>query len=286
MLQIAADALHRLLSDGREFAPAATPLASGIAISPEDAATCARDARRTAVFLRGVRAAIREARRRFPGERLNAVYAGTGPLATLVVPLLPFLTPGEIRFAFIDIHAEAIESVGSVLRRFGFEDFALELRLADATTYRCAYPLHIAISETMQRALTIEPQVAVMRHLASQLLPGGIAVPEGIALHVGVADPAALFTSPIVPLGVIEKLAVESVFDVPVQPAGFRIVCTAEIVVFGEHRLRPLESGLTYPEVMWNVAVTGEPIAFRYETGQRPGLTARPSAASRPGSGR
>lgn len=271
-LEQAAEQLYALLGDGRwDLSRGSTGLPSGLAISPADAASCTRDARRTAVFLRGVLGAIREARQRFPGERLNAVYAGTGPLATLVVPLLSLLSSDDIRFAFLDIHAEAIESVDEIVTRFGFEEFVLELRACDATTYCCDYPLHLAITETMQRALTVEPQVAVMRHFAAQLAPGGLLVPERIALHLGFADPSAL--SSLVPLGTIDDLATEMAFSLPILPPHYRGVGTADIVVFGRHRLAPFESGLTHPEVFFDLApAAGGTVVFRYELGERPRL--------------
>ncbi|HEY2093161.1 MAG TPA: hypothetical protein VGJ81_14855 [Thermoanaerobaculia bacterium] len=283
-LQRAADELYALLRNGRELASVATAGPSGVAIGAEDAAACAKDARRTAVFLRGIRDAIGEAQRRFPGERLNVVYAGTGPLATLVIPLLPFLSPDAVRFAFLDVHAEAIEAVCENLTRFALAGFALELRVVDATTYRCAYPVHLAIAETMQRALTIEPQVAVMRNFGSQLVPGGILVPERIVLDLGVADPAALFTSPAVRLGTITELASETTFRLPSLPPHYRAVCIAEIDVFGTHRLRAFESGLTHPEIFWDLGANGQEVTFRYEECVRPGLRWRltPSAASPP----
>ncbi|HEV8433522.1 MAG TPA: hypothetical protein VGR95_08915 [Thermoanaerobaculia bacterium] len=285
-LSDAASELHDLLCNGSE-PPArgsGTLLPSGLAISPADAASCAKDARRTAVFLRGIRDAIREARRRFPGRRLNVVYAGTGPLATLVIPLLPFLSPDAVRFSFIDIHAEAIASVEEIVRRFGFDDFILGTHVTDATTYRSAHSVHVAIVETMQRALTVEPQVAVMRNLASQLVPGGLLVPQRIVLTVGIADPAALPASPIVPVGTIDDFRNEATFRLPVLPSRYRAVCIAEIDVFGPHRLRAFESGLTYPEVFWDLAADGQRATFFYEEAVRPGLRWR--LTSPPESGR
>jgi len=282
-LSRAASDLYDLLCNGNE-PPArvsGTLLPSGLAISPADAATCAKDARRTAVFLRGIRDAIREARRRFPGQRLNVVYAGTGPLATLVIPLLPLLSPDAVRFAFVDIHAEAIASVEEIVRRFGFDDFILGTHVTDATTYRSAHPVHVAIVETMQRALTVEPQVAVMRNLESQLVPGGLLVPRRIVLRVGFADPAALSASAIVPFAAIDDFRNDATFRLPVLPARYRIVCVAEIDVFGRHRLRAFDSGLTYPEVFFDLAADGQQVTFFYNDGVRPGLRWRltPAAA-------
>jgi len=285
-LSNAASDLYELLCSGSEPPARATGtlLPSGLAISPADAATCAKDARRTAVFLRGIRDAIEETRRRFPGELLNVVYAGTGPLATLVMPLLPLLSADAVRFAFIDIHAEAIASVEEIMRRFGFDDFVLGMHVTDATAYRSADPVHVAIVETMQRALTVEPQVAVMRNLESQLVAGGLLVPQRIVLHVGFADPEALPASPIVPLGAIDDFRSDATFRLPVLPAHYRAICIAEIDVFGRHRLRAFDSGLTHPEVFWDLAADGQQVTFFYEEAVRPGLRWRltPAAASPP----
>ena len=63
-------------------------LASGVAINPNAAAHCVNDYRRSVVFIRGVYAAIRLARRQFAPAPLRILYAGCGPYATLLLPLL------------------------------------------------------------------------------------------------------------------------------------------------------------------------------------------------------
>lgn len=58
-----------------------TTLPTGKAISALGAVRCVREFRRTAVFLQAMDAAIRETRRRFPGETIHVLEAGCGPLA-------------------------------------------------------------------------------------------------------------------------------------------------------------------------------------------------------------
>src|SRR5262249_33054812 len=70
-----------------------TPLPNGIALSPTLAGACLKDPVRVSIFLRGIHAAIREAQRRFPGQRIEILYAGTGPFAPLAIPLMTRFSP-------------------------------------------------------------------------------------------------------------------------------------------------------------------------------------------------
>jgi hypothetical protein len=289
-LQIAADELHDMLlsiGGGEALFPSANmETAAGTALAPSLAASCLKDARRTAVFLRGTRAAIAEAQRRHPGERLNAVYAGTGPLASLVLPLLPFLSPDEIRFAFLDLHETAVASVRSILESFGFEGFAIEVRATDVATHRFPPDLriHIAIVEVLQRALMTEPQVAITRNLAAQMVPSAVLVPECIRLDVAFGEPHIEGLASLAHAGTIGELTLTTAQedDLPFgatlpMPAASGTscgICLTHITVFGEHRLGPFESGLTVPVAWWDLrpGPTHERVSFWYESSERPGV--------------
>ncbi len=159
-----------------------TRLPCGRAISMKHAAHCLLEFQRTAVFLRGIYQALTTLQQRFPGQTLDIVYAGCGPYATLMTPLLPLLRDLPLRLTLIDIHPQALAMAASIQTAMGFP--APELCAVDAATYRhpAGRTLHLVITETMRRALEGETQVAVTAHLVRQLHPDGILVPEAIEL--------------------------------------------------------------------------------------------------------
>lgn len=159
-----------------------TRLPCGRAISMKHAAHCLLEFQRTAVFLRGIYQALTTLEQRFPGQTLDIVYAGCGPYATLMTPLLPLLRHLPLRLTLIDIHPQALAMAASIQTAMGFP--APELCATDAATYRhpAGRTLHLVITETMRRALEGETQVAVTAHLVRQLHPNGVLVPEAIEL--------------------------------------------------------------------------------------------------------
>ncbi|MGZ8216479.1 hypothetical protein [Methylomagnum sp.] len=169
-----------------------TYTAHGKALSPINAARCAWEHLRTTRFLQGAHAALREAQRRFPGQRIEVLYAGTGPYATLVLPLLPRFSPEALRLTLLDIHPHCLDSVARLLEGLGLGGFVREFVVADATRYRhpSNRPPHVVITETMQKALIKEPQVAITLNLALQLAPGGLLVPERVDVRACLADPS------------------------------------------------------------------------------------------------
>jgi len=271
---------------------------AGAASSPLDAARCLLDVRRTAAYLRGVHAAIQEARLRFPTETIHVLYAGCGPFAPLCLPLLPLLKGERVRFTLLDVHARAVESVQSILAALHLEDAHVDCLVCDATRYRHPeqQPLHIVVSETMQRALEKEPQVAIVMNLAPQLTAGGMMVPEMIAVDAVLTDLSRELGSNSdapgpwsgrIPLGRILEVDRERacawaagkpshlpsarIAVSPVVPANYSLVLATTIRTFGGRGLREYESGLTHPLIVhdWHA---GDNLEFTYHLCDKPGF--------------
>jgi hypothetical protein len=294
-----------------------TLLNEGKAISPVDAARCILDYMRTRSFLRGVQAAIVEAQRRFPGQTIHILYAGCGPYAPLVIPLTTRFSADQIQFTLIDIHRRSIDAVRRVVEALDLSAYVQDFVQCDATSYRQASDLepHILLTETMQKALEKEPQVAVTRNLIPFLRKGVILVPERISLNACLANvnKEMAFTasdeSPMtqpegyrkrIDLGVVFELTAESVHqpwnkcpdsssgaalcsdpvtvrvpEVTIDRAHLMIMTT--INVFDSIVLREYDSGLTYPTVLFDLGHvrTNDQFEFQYMIGATPGLRYR-----------
>lgn len=164
-------------------------LPDGLAIAPLAAARCVLDFERTARFLQGIEAGIREAQRRFPGERIEVLYAGCGPYALLALPLCARFSPDEVCFTLLEVHARSLEAARATTARLGYEPYIRAYHECDATTYRhsAERPPQMVVAEVMQQGMMNEPQLKVMANLAPQMIDGGIFIPERIIVDLGIA---------------------------------------------------------------------------------------------------
>lgn len=164
-------------------------LKGGIALSFDHAADCLQDYHRTARFIKGVYLAIHELLLRFPDQKINILYAGCGPFATILLPLLPLFKADRLKVTLIDIHPESVKFVKELFAKLHLLSFVDCISVNDAISYRYASPnLHMVISETMFHALLTEPQVAITRNLAPQLVNGGIFIPEEVSVEAVVTS--------------------------------------------------------------------------------------------------
>ncbi|HEV7241535.1 MAG TPA: class I SAM-dependent methyltransferase [Thermoanaerobaculia bacterium] len=260
-----------------------TQLPSGLALAPDLAAQCILDEKRTVAFLRGTSGVIAAARERFPGETIEVVYAGTGPFAPFVVPLLP---RSGVRFTLMDVDARSLRILSALLEQCGLREHA-EIVHADATEYRHPTAIHVVVSETMQRSLAVEPFVAIARNLRSQLVPGGIFVPERVTVDVAMVDPdrerarwrGVDVATPYVRLARIVDTTTKLdpvIVSIPPTRTPQWLALLTEIDVFANERLRAYESGLTVPEILWRLspARANDMIEFHYEEGAHPRIKA------------
>ena len=131
---------------------------SGIAIGTIWAAMCLDDAYRTKQFIRGLFKIV-ENLCTTTNNPIHILYAGTGPFATLILPLLSKYTEHEVYVTLLEINKNSIENVKLILNQLGFQDHIKDIVCEDVTKYEIKTKVDIVLSETMQHSLLRELQV-------------------------------------------------------------------------------------------------------------------------------
>jgi hypothetical protein len=233
-------------------------LASGVAINPQAAAHCVTDYQRSVVFMRGLYAALQAGLLRFPTRPLRVLYAGCGPYATLLLPLLSYFKAEELEVYLLDIHQRSLDSVQTLLTHFELEAYRIHTVQTDASIYQHPEPLHIIVAETMQKSLEQEPQVAVTCNLAPQLCTNGLFLPEQIEVELGLAKHEGALQTPGDYSSVARVFTLNADVAPELAPVAVKIPTITEdgvysallftrIQVFGEHCLLPYEAEITLP---------------------------------------
>jgi hypothetical protein len=280
-----------------------TVTSSGLAISPTMATMCVEDFARTIQFIRGTHAAIVDFRTKHPERPARILYAGCGPLAPLVIPLMTAFSPEEARFTLLDIHEESIEAAESIVDTLGLADSVDRYETVDACSYRIPpdEPPDVILIEAMQACLQAEPQVAITRHLLKQA-PNAILVPEKVRIDLVMVDLSCEFDMdaldpkrkpvqrdrvPVAPVFVVNREAVKAWEDNPGNrlPASrvripddveerYQPMLFTAIQVYGDHLLQDYDSGLTCPRTpsIEGYSGPGDVIQFTYELGTCPRL--------------
>lgn len=274
---------------------------SGIAIGTYWAALCLDDFMRTRQFIRGIHVAIEEKLQR--QGTLHIMYAGTGPYATLLLPLI-FKYPKErIRYTFMEINSFTYNIMQTVLTGVGLEDYTIETVLTDACTYVIEddNKPDIIISETMQNALANEHQVPIFFNLMHQAKADTIFIPEKIEIYLGLKQSGV----PLLELTKVHYHRVKKILEVSKeamfsllqnpnalkegQPFGEEqttielqdqqgcneLLLLTEIQVYKQERIEIKQSGLTLPKVMqYNLPIAAQTftVTSRYKIGEKPTL--------------
>jgi len=261
----------------------------GKALAAVDAGNCLVDHLRTRLFLKAVDAQIRDLAR---AGTVKVLYAGCGPFATLMLPLLGRLGDLDLRIEAWDCHRDSVDALGRIMSALAIPPDRLIVRQADALT---AWPVmttapNLIIAEVMQRALTREPQVAIMARLGRDF-PKARFVPRQIDLRLIAMDPGVEFSfdqqtpervrvdlgwapvfvpnllgqDPVVCAGLDQAgdaLAFAGDLTVPELPSGCDTLAVLTRVELGNGlELGDYDSGITQPLLMQQ--------AGRLKTGQR-----------------
>lgn len=279
-------------------------LPSGRAIAPVQAGMCLFEIRRTRVFAQGLIDAITELNRQFPGRAVRVFDAGCGPFALLSLLAAACFTPEQVQFDVLDIHPASLDSARTLVNNLGLQAYFNAFICEDATQYRFdpnTIP-DILITETMNRGLQKEPQVAITLHLAPQLPPHGILIPERVDVslrmirmrernqHRFSAEPV-MQLNPLFEEELVQVLCLsrQSTMDAcsrhplatAVIPGAYdsgtcELALLTNIRVFRENRLLPYECSLTMPlllePLVQRTVQAGDRLAFSYSFHPVPGL--------------
>ena len=265
-------------------------LDSGKAISTPEAAHCLLEMVRTTKFLRGVKDAFdAKIQANTTNASITVLYAGTGPYAALVTPLLQLYSPLQLQVDLLDINKESLESAVRVMTDLGFSQFIRATFIDDAAKIKLNSAYDVVISETMQAALKKEPQVAIMQNLIPQCSASTIFIPQEITVNAELIskekwNSATYKFDQVCPIELgevvrvnsenLDSIGLKKVFPIAKNESDCKtLILTTTITVFGDHKLENSDCSLTMPLKKSNLPDNhSEFVSFWYEQGNVPGI--------------
>ncbi|MFD2288920.1 hypothetical protein GJU39_14745 [Pedobacter petrophilus] len=159
---------------------------NGTRVNPYMAAYCFLDYLRSYKFTIGIKKLINEKLGQDHQQPLLILYAGTGPYASLILPLTTLFSADQIQVTLLDIHQSSLHAVSKLITAFNLQAYFNGFIKADATLFTPTNNdfYDIIISETMDKALRKEPQVAIFHHLHQFLKPDGALIPQEIRVDL------------------------------------------------------------------------------------------------------
>lgn len=259
----------------------------GKAIGPFWAALCVREVIRTQRFCRGLYKAVKQAStKQVKPQPVHVVYAGTGPFATLALPVMLNFSPQQVQFTLLEINNESLNHLKKLIDLLELNSHVRSFELCDASLYQLPNKeVDIVISETMNYALLKEPQINIMLNMVQQLAHRDVAfIPQaisvGIAKNHSLVSLCNLYTFNIATYHKIIKQSANQqpwVFD----ETDFRyspdmknnLVYTTSIVVFDDEELNHPDCSLNLPQkVRVELPDNEATVRFKYHDGTQPGF--------------
>jgi predicted RNA methylase len=248
------------------------PTGSGMALSPRSAASCLVDMMRTRKFILGIRDAIEERSKKGTGKPVRVLYAGTGPFASLLTPLITVFKPEQLQMVLMEINPVSIGYLKKIIQHFGMQAYITDLLQADAVTWTIPDELQpdIIVSETMNNALQREPQVSIVANLLPQCTRNPFLIPELVKVDACLMGNVVEQPQNIILLKTLLELDAQTAKAIKNDPGRVpalspgiivtlprtpglthnQLVLCTTIHVFGKHILGFNESGLTTPHIL------------------------------------
>lgn len=259
---------------------------AGNAIGPFWAANCVKEIFRTQRFVKGLTQAITDLMHQ-GHEMVHVLYAGTGPFATLALPVMLHFKPSQVQFTLLEINEHSYDRLRALLEQLDLMSYVRRLEQADATTYKVKdTDVAILLSETMDLALFKEPQVGIMLNLGCQLGEHVVCIPQEIkvtACKLGAGNK-------LTPLQTLMRFdhryirenaekadpahrefeIVEVETDMAVDD---QLCYLTEITIYGDHRLMQNDSSLTLLKMVNPPVNAGKLLlAYQYQISENPGF--------------
>lgn len=279
----------------------------GEAIGPKWAGMCLEDLARTKAFVRGICQAVEERKEEKKDKPIVVLYTGTGPFATLILPLLTRYSPDELKFLLLEINPISVASLKKVVSGLKASEYVVGIYQEDALSFEIPNPylVDIVIIECLQRALAKEPQVAIAHHLVPQLKENVILIPEQIRLHLALFNHSKMVQDMEAPADVSGKGYYENldtVFVLNKEMVGGKIpenkkgslefdekltlftqgqlnenssiAVTTEITVYDQQKLAINDSALTLPKLLVDLQSESDlkGVKTKYVVSESPGL--------------
>jgi len=261
-------------------------LPSGVAISPSAAAHCLLELKRTAVFLRGIKKAI-DTKIIGNSEPVRILYAGSGPYATLITPLLTMYKPENLKITILDINQTSLYAAKKLIKALELHDFIDDFILEDATVFKLDKDYDIVISETMQSCLNNEPQVNIMQNLIPQMNKKAIFIPERISVDANLRKPGKwndtqtfivgeelLFLKNIITIdkNSLDFIKSKVIVDIPYDLNGFReLLLYTTVYVYKDQVLGANDCSLNLPIKFYDFSKRyANSIEFWYSASEKP----------------
>jgi len=279
----------------------ATP--SGKAIAPLWAAMCINDFLRTQRFFRGIYQAVLDSKRKNPLDKIHILYAGTGPFATMALPIMSLFSKDEVSFTLMEIQETSVDSLHRILEYFDFREYVEAIIQTDASSFQLEKPnnVHIVISEVMQHALEKEPQVAITLNLSKQVNEHTIWIPQDIKIDIGLMNMKKDTERQmgILPVNESSYIIIDTLFHldketfkniknqlpltdkvqhalpITVVESYPWLVLMTTIQIYGDQYLLPWDSGLCAPRLLTDLSQhpnIPNKVEFWYKSGSTPGF--------------